>query len=451
MTTIAKAVALAWVAAVAAPAGATAPSAAPQTPCTEQQGTCRAALSAAHLFVLADRYAQAGRLDETERLLEALTEERDREIRTEAFFRLGNVRANRGKLDGAAQAYRSALEQDPNAARVRLELARVLTAAGDEEAARRQLMRAEATGLPENVARVVDRFARALRSKRPYGASFEFGFAPDTNINRASASETVEIGPLPLELDKDARAQSGLGVIVGGQGYWRAPLGQSTNLLARSSAQGNLYRRRKFNDLAASLIVGPELLMGRSRLRPAVVGTRRWFGGAVYSDSVGATVNLLHPLDPRTQLDVDASVQFANYRRNEGLDGWQFSLAPRAERAFTPGLYGRVGLRVDRSEARDAAYRTWTFGGEALLSQDLGRETVFARGGLYRTLGDGPFAIAPARKDMLLEAQAGFLSRRFRIGDLLPGARLNYTKNASPVFFYDFSRLRLELFLSKEF
>ena len=78
-----------------------------------------------------------------------------------------------GDRSGAIEWLKALLDEKPSAGRPRLELARLLAAQGDEAGARRELRRAGAAGLPDDVARVVDRFATALRSVRPIGGASE--------------------------------------------------------------------------------------------------------------------------------------------------------------------------------------------------------------------------------------------------------------------------------------
>src|SRR5690606_41624939 len=110
----------------------------------------------------------------------------DIEIRTVARFRKGMLLAQLGRNADAAVEFRALLDEKPDAARVRLELARVLAVLGDEAGARRALRQAQAAGLPADVVSVVDQVAAALRSDRRAGGSVQIGFAPVRQICRTS-------------------------------------------------------------------------------------------------------------------------------------------------------------------------------------------------------------------------------------------------------------------------
>ena len=137
----------------------------PDTPPVAASG-----LSAGQLFALADQAKSDGRDEDALALYAALSRDPDAEVRAEARFRRGMLLAERKRYADAAVVFRALLDEKPNAARVRLELARVLALVGDEAGARRAVRQAQAIGLPQDVAATVDQFARALRSARPFGA-----------------------------------------------------------------------------------------------------------------------------------------------------------------------------------------------------------------------------------------------------------------------------------------
>jgi TolA-binding protein len=148
----------------AAPATAT-----PPDPCAGQSG-CKQA-TAAQMFVLADRLFAEGNVAGAEQVLVALTQDPHPELRAEARFRLAALREKRGDLAGAVTALRDLLAEQPKANRARLELSRILAEQGHTGSAQRELERAQASGLPADVARTVSRFASLLSATKRRGAS----------------------------------------------------------------------------------------------------------------------------------------------------------------------------------------------------------------------------------------------------------------------------------------
>src|SRR3546814_4855322 len=86
----------------------------------------------------------------------------------------------------AAIECRRILDDKPDVARVRLELARMQAMLGNLTAARKELRAAEAAGLPPEVEQIVRFYSRALDARKPVGGSVKVALAPDSNINRAT-------------------------------------------------------------------------------------------------------------------------------------------------------------------------------------------------------------------------------------------------------------------------
>lgn len=410
-----------------------------------------ARLSAPQVFALAEVYEAEGRRADAEALLEALTRDPNPQYRAEARFRLGQARMASGDYEGAIDAFAALLEEQPDAQPVRLALARALALAGRTGAASRELRRAEAAGLPENVQRLVDRFGDVLRRSRPYGVTIEVGLAPDSNINQATDSSTIEIGDFPLTLDESGQANSGIGLTGSVDAFASLPLGGGTTMVNRVAASGNLYRKDQFNDLFLSASSGPEFVIGRAVARLAGTYSWRRVGDHRYSQGLGGSLQVRAPLGKAQQIGATLAVSDQDYRIAE-QSGLQYFAAASFEEALTPRIYGRIDVSITRQNAKADAYATTSYGGSASLSRDTGPMTVFARAGYTRTGADGPFALfGAARADDRIDLSLGASWTRWSIAGLVPTVRLQQTFNSSPLDLYSFKRTRLEFALSEQF
>ncbi|MBQ1498800.1 MAG: DUF560 domain-containing protein [Sphingomonas sp.] len=413
----------------------TAPDAPPAPPRIE-------GLSAVQLFEAAGRADKAGDPAAAETIYRALTGDPDAEVRAEARFRLGTLYERQRRFRDAALVFRQLLDEKPGAARVRIELAAALAAIGDEGAARRELRQAQAGGLPPQVALVVNQFATALRSRKPIGASFEFGLVPDSNINRATDSATLDTIIAPLDLSRDARQTSGLGVRAAGQAYLRAPLARDLSFLPRVSGQGVLYRHSAFNDVSASAQLGLEWSPGRERIRPSAGASFRWYGGRLYARTATATIDWQHPLDGKSQLGAALTAGTTDYRLNDLQDGMLWNASIAYERAFDARSGGGVTLVGTRQTARDPGYATASGGVDLLYWREFGKTSAFVTLGGRRLEGDARLFLFPdRRREWTLSAGGGATLRALAWHGFAPLVRIEFERNWSTVGLYDYRRV----------
>lgn len=412
----------------------------------------REGLNAVQVFTAADAAKAAGRIADALTLYDALTHDPDLEVRTEARFRKGMLLASLGRDREAAVTFRALLDEKPDAARVRLELARVLARMGDEAGARRAIRQAQSAGLPPDVALVVDQFATALRSTKRTGGSFELALSPDSNINRATSARTLDTVIAPLTLSDDARQQSGLGVTLSGQGYARIDIADSLTLLPRMSARASLYRAQAFDDISASALVGLEWRSGRDRLTPSVGPTWRWYGGTLYARTATVAADWIHPIGRRAQVTVSGSAAHAAYRLNALQSGGLYDLSVGGEYALTvrSGVGGSIGMT--RQSARDPGYATTAGYASAFGWRDIGRTTLFVSASIRHTESDARLFLFPRRrKEWLYQLSLGATLRALTVHGFAPVVRIGLERNASTVGLYDYKRLSADIGITRAF
>lgn len=410
------------------------------------------ALSAADVFVLADRARAEGRVDDAIALYDALTQDENAEVRAEARFRKGMMLAELKRYREAAVAFRSLLDEKPDAARVRLELAWILAALGDEGEARRELRQAQAAGLPAEVASTVGQFDQALRSRKRVGGTVEVALAPDSNVNRATQARTLDTIIAPLTLSQDARQQSGLGVHLAAQAYAKLGIARGLSISPRASSLATIYRKSAFNDVSSTALLGVEWQGSRDRLTPSIGRTWRWYGGKLHVRSDVASLNWLHVLGRRSQLVVTGSASRADYQCNDLQDGAIYDLSVSVERALSSRTGLSVSLSGSRQTARDPGYATASGGTNVLGWHEIGRTTVFASVGLRRTESDAAlFLFGDRRREWLLNARAGATFRNLTIGSLAPYIRVSFEENRSSLQLYDYRRVATEFGLTRAF
>ena len=400
-------------------------------------------MSAAELFDLADAARGRGDHELAERAYRALAEDPDPELRSEARYRLARMLADDlGRHRDAATLLRRILDEKPDAAGVRLELARMQAELGNLSEARRELRAVQAGGVPPQVEQLIRFYANALSARKRMGGSVQIAFAPSNNINRATSNDTLGTIIGDFTLDEDAQAQSGIGLALRGQTYYRAPLGKQVDLLLRASGNADIYRAARFDDFSASFQAGPQWRWGRDRFSLAAATSWRWYGLDPYSFTYGVTGNWQHPLGDRTQLRIDGGILRDDNRRNDLQDSTRYSFSAGIDHALSARAGGGLQFSGSRDVASDPGYSTASGGVDGFLFREIGQTTAVLNLGYRHLEADRRLFLYPKRRvDDRFSASLSGTFRALSFGTFAPLLRLRYERNLSSVGIYDFNRL----------
>jgi outer membrane protein len=408
--------------------------------------------NAEQMLILAEQMIQDGRAAQAESILQLLARDPKPDVRNEARYRQAMLLEARGENRGAAVLLRRILDDRPGAAPVRLKLATMLHKMGDESSALRELRALRTSELPPNVARFVDRMSASLQATKPLGFQVEIALAPDTNVNRATRSDTLGTVLGDFTLDEGSRARSGVGAAVRGFASARHGLSDDLRLVARASGEANLYRHKRFNDIALELAAGPEWRLGGTRFSAEAAIGQHWYGMKVHQRNLRIAASVTQPIDSVSQLRVDAGSRWSNNRVNDLQDGRGLSLKARYERALSPALLVAASLGADRFKARDDAYSTRSWNAGLAAYQEFGRMTLSASIEIGGLKADERLSLLPkAREDELLRVSVGSVFRQFTVAGFAPVTRLVFERNKSTVEFYDYKRTRTEFGISRAF
>lgn len=410
-------------------------------------------LSAAQVFRLAEDARGRRDFAAAEMAYRALSQDANLEIRTEARFRLGMMLADELKrYSDAALEFRRILDDKPGAARVRLELARMQALMGNLGSARKELRAAEAAGLPSAVEQLVRFYTRALNARKPLGGSVELAFAPDSNINRATRSDTLGTVIGDFTLGKDAKAKSGLGVDLQGQGYARIGLEAGADLLVRASGSATLYSDKDFNDVSTGLQAGPQYNWNGNQLTLSAGPTWRWYGRNLYSSAVGGNVSWQRPVSKRSQLRVDGAIAHVDNKRNSLQTADDFTISAALDRAFSARTGGGIQFYGFREAARDPGYSLASGGGAIYLFREIGRSTLVGTIGYSHLEADQRLFLYPRRRiENRYSASLALTLRALHVRSFAPLMRVTWERNSSSIEIYDYRRLAAEFGVTSAF
>jgi hypothetical protein len=432
-------------------AGVLGPAGCPAAASTLAQPQTRTAkATAAQMLALAEQLQKSGHEPQAERILALLAHDPNSDIRNEARFRQSAVLMRKGQAREAAVLLRQIVDERPDAVPARLQLATLLQEMGDQGAALRELRALRSADLPIQVARFVDRLSASLQSSKPLGFQVEFALAPDSNINRATRSDSL--GTVFGDFTIEEKARSGVGATVRGMANARLAVTGKLQLTARASSEANLYRDKDFNDITLDFAAGPELGIARARLGVEAGVSQQWYGMKPYQRTLRLAGNITQPIDAVSQLRIDAGARWADNRFNDLQDGRGLSARARYERALSPQMLVVASLGADRFKATDDAYSTRSWAAGLTAYRDFGRMTFSVGAEVGRLKADERLVLLPeAREDRHTRFSFGAVFRQLTVGGFAPMTRIVVERNRSSVEFYDFKRTRTEFGISRGF
>ena len=421
-------------------------------------GSCSYSLTPAQLLVLAERMVADGKYDEARPLVAALQASPGMAIPYNYLD--GMIAMGTGDAGTATDRFRTILKDHPDQTRVRLELAKALMMQGKFAGADYHLRLAmNDEGLPEDITRMIGNARSAIRSKRKFRFGFDFGFAPDSNINSATAAETVDInfGPnrVPVSLDDNARARSGMGATANFYAGLRLPLGGAVSMVSDFDADSVTYKDSDFSDYSLQFAAGPELaLSDKTDLRLQGVGLYRWYGGKVAAKQYGAKLTLQHELGSSQRIAVQIDGRRSDSELNTGYSGWQLGANATFEQVIGQSAILSASLVARRDAMEADFYSSKTLGVNAGIGAELpwGINAGLS-GGVSWSRYDVPQPVfsAERRQDWRYQARAYAGLRQFRVAGFSPSIEYTYMKVDSNYDLYRSDRHRFQFKLARYF
>lgn len=420
--------------------------------------TCSYSLTPAQLLVLAENLVRDGKFEEARPLVAALRVAPGMALPSN--FLEGMIALNTGDAGTATDRFRTILKDHPDQTRVRLELAKALMMQGKFAGADYHLRLAQNDeGLPEDISRMIGNARSVIRSKRKFRFGFDFGFAPDSNINSATAAETVDInfGPnrVPVSLDDNARAKSGMGATANFYAGLRLPVGGAVSLVSDFDADTVTYEDSKFSDYSLQFAAGPELaLSDKTDLRLQGVGLYRWYGGKVAAKQYGAKLTFQHELASSRRIAFQIDGRRSDSQLNPGYSGWQLGANATFEQVIGQSAILSASL-VARRDAMDADfYSSKTLGANLGIGAELpwGINAGLSGGVTWSRYDDPQLVFSTERRrDWRYQARAYAGLRQFRIAGFSPSIEYTFMKVASNYDLYRSDRHRFQFKLARYF
>ena len=282
---------------------------------------------------------RAGRIEHARAFLEQARPS-DEEESIERLFLLGRIEMQLGMPSRAIERFETILARRPELTRVRLELAQAYYLTGHDDKAKRHFNSSLADELPSSVEAAVESFLRGIDARKKWSVSLSASMLPET---RRSDREEVLIGGVPFRLDEDARASSGVGLLLSTGASYSPTIAEDIHGVLAASVAAKLYERSDWNDISTSGDIGLTRLSDNGSVSGGLRLGRRWTGGDRYQHSLGPWAQARFRLSGSTHLGLALSAGYRAHDRRPDRDGWRVAVHPSLRHAMD----SRTSIRAE--------------------------------------------------------------------------------------------------------
>lgn len=435
------------------------------TPKCDMAGTCRFQITPAQLLAKAEALVHAKQYDRALPLVEALGQVPD--LRMQQQFLAGYIAVETGDLKTAIKTFRSILDENPGQTRIRLELARTYLMSGKEASADYHFRLAQNDdNLPDEISRTIRNTRSILRDQRVWRFSFDFGFAPDTNINGATNAETIDVNfgaifPVlgeargELQLDDNARQKSGIGQVAGFSGGIRLKANDKWAFLFDADSKVINYKGTAADDIVGQIAAGPEFRVARyASISLQAVGQQRWYGGRLATREYGARVGFQTALSQGQRVGIEVDGRRTDSKLSDSYSGWQLGANATYEHLIGKSLIASASIFTRRDLLNSDGYSSLNYG----VNMGIGGEMPFGlNAGVSASISRSTFDEAVVlystkkRQDWRSFARAYIGSRQIKVLGFSPSIDYNYSRVDSNYDLYQMNRHRVNFKFAKFF
>lgn len=376
------------------------------------------------------------------------------QLRIETEFRQGLQAVAAGDYVGAIAVFDAILVRDPGLIRVRLELARALFLAGDQdERARFQFERVMSADLPQAVQDNIGKFLSAIRKRRLWTLSAEFAIVPDSNINGGAESREVNLGGLSYYLNESSVKKSGTGLLTAVRGTYRFADEGRWRIQTGGGLTQRSYEDSEYDDTILNFSAGPRYLLDRGEIGFGLSGYYRWYGLDPYALFMGVQVDGNYLLSKQVKFEAALRLGLVTSQADPGREGASSDGSITLRYAVRPDLllYGSLDARRDAFDndllANDGAgvsvgvYGDLPWGFSAGASARLGKTWFEGFSDFFQT----------TRRDDNRQYGFSLLNRSLIFWQTTPSFRYTHVENASNIDIYTYDRDIFQIGLTKEF
>ena len=423
--------------------------------------TTEITMSALDAVKMAGSMVERGDFNNAETILTKLPKMSRTELEIERWFLLGQISARRGDYDTAIKIFRKILDDQPDLARIRFELAICYMKTGHWYRADYHLRLAMAgDDLSDDVRKMMSYYRYIVRQNKNWNVWFNFGAAPDNNVNQATGGQecvNTIFGPMCREL-LEPESAVGMNFILGGN--YEFKFGEHWRWKTDANIYTNIYNKHKFDDLYLSTSTGPRYVWNNGDVWLAGMVARRWYGWDRYNWSVGGKLDTNY--DFTSKLSGGLSLRILNNKYDEygpWMNGQTYSANGRISYSLDATKYIVLRGGIERETTKDDVYANWRpnigigFGAALPYGFDIYAEPSFYwtdYDGKRWVVENGNFTKKRA-KDFNQRYSISLSNHKFDIWGFVPTMTVSYSCRDSNVWQREYDKWTAEFTFQQRF
>ncbi len=320
-------------------------------------------VSALEAVKMAGDMVDVGNYDNALFILTNMPQTNNLPVEIERWYLLAQIEQKKGNVDEAIKIYRKILDDQPDLAKVRYELALCYMMKHQWYRADYHLRLAMAgKDIPDAVKQRMMYLRYVARQNKRWNAWFNFGAAPDNNVNQASGGEEYirnEWGEFHRVLPEPEKAV-GYNFMLGGN--YEFKLSEQWRWKNEANIYTNIYNKHKFDDLFLSAATGPRYIWERGAIWVAGVANRRWYGWDRYNWAYGGKIDTHYDWSRKTSSGLTLRVMNNIYDEyGEYMNGQTYGVSSYNSYSFDASKYIILFGGVDRDTAKNDIYANWRY------------------------------------------------------------------------------------------
>ena len=415
---------------------------------------------------LAGRLVDAGDYDHATQILTMMPDTNSLPVEIERWYLLAQIAQRQGDYDTAIKIYRKILDDQPDLVKVRYELALCYMAKKQWYRADYHLRLAMAgADIPPNVKQAMMYYRWVARQNKNWNVWFNFGAAPDNNVNQASGNRLC--GRYGVWGDNmcstSAKPEKAIGYNLMLGGNYEFKLSEHWRWKNDANIYANVYDKHIYDDLYLSASTGPRYVWTRGDVWLAGVGARRWYGWDRYYWSAGLKLDTNYDFTRKLSGGLSLRAMNNTYDEYEMLNGNTYSSNAHVYYSLDATKYVILRGGVERETARDSGYANWRYSTGVGFGSELplGFHIYFEPSFTWTNYDDDRFTIvvnngflerAYITEHNFMQRYAVSLSNnKFDVWGFVPTLTISYTKRDSNIKTREFDKTTIEFSFQQRF